>query len=113
VDGPRSCPGRIDSGLGQQIASRQAAHYLRPSIPPAPDQRAAAHIPPRRPVGPFWRFRAGEIAACPRNARRTRTRPGLAAAGRPSSGLTCGGTFDYARRSYLSNVVVYAVAVVS
>jgi Sortase domain len=27
--------------------------------------------------------------------------------------ITCGGTFDYARRSYLSNVVVYAVAVVS
>jgi Sortase domain len=25
--------------------------------------------------------------------------------------ITCGGTFDYARRSYLSNVVVYAVAV--
>jgi hypothetical protein len=22
--------------------------------------------------------------------------------------ITCGGTFDYARRSYLSNVVVYA-----
>ena len=27
--------------------------------------------------------------------------------------IACGGTFDYARRSYLSNVVVYAVAVVS
>jgi hypothetical protein len=26
--------------------------------------------------------------------------------------ITCGRTFDYARRSYLSNVVVYAVAVV-
>jgi hypothetical protein len=25
--------------------------------------------------------------------------------------ITCGGTFDRARRSYLSNVVVYAVAV--
>ena len=27
--------------------------------------------------------------------------------------ITCGGIFDYARRSYLSNVVAYAVAVVS
>jgi hypothetical protein len=27
--------------------------------------------------------------------------------------ITCGGSFDYARRSYLSNVVVYAVALVS
>jgi hypothetical protein len=25
--------------------------------------------------------------------------------------ITCGGTFDYRTRSYLSNVVVYAVAV--
>ena len=86
LDGPRSGPGRIDSELGQQIPSRQAAHYLPPSISPAPDQRAAAHIPPRWPAVPFWRFRAGEIAACSRIARRTRTRPGLAAAGRPSSG---------------------------
>jgi hypothetical protein len=106
-DGPQSRPGRIDSELGQQIASRQAAHYLPPSIPPAPEQRAAAHIPPRRPAVPVRRFRAGEIAAFPTTA-----------VYGPAYGpqlrlITCGGTFDRARRSYLSNVVVYAVAVAS
>ncbi len=56
-----------------------------PFRPPG-DRRAAAHIPPCRPAVPFQRFRAGEITARPRIARRTRARPGLAAAGRPSPG---------------------------
>jgi Sortase domain len=98
--GPAVIAGHVDSVAGPGIFYHLAA--LRPGD--------RAYV--RRTDGTLAVFRVTTVRTYPKDHFPT------AAIYGPAPGpqlrlITCGGTFDPARRSYLSNVVVYAVAVVS
>jgi sortase (surface protein transpeptidase) len=96
--GPAVIAGHVDSVAGPGIFYQLAALH--------PGDRAYV----RRTDGTLVDFRVTAVRTYPKD------RIPTAAIYGPAPGpqlrlITCGGTFDPARRSYLSNVVVFAVAV--
>ena len=95
--GPAVIAGHVDSRNGPAVFFR-----LR-------ELHAGDQVLVSRSDGKTVRFRVTEVERYPKNAFPTQRVYGPT----PDAALrliTCGGSFDYARRSYRDNVVVYAVA---
>jgi hypothetical protein len=95
--GPAVIAGHVDSRAGPAIFFR-----LR-------DLRPGDTILVGRSDGRTARFRVAEVQRYPKNAFPTQRVYGPTP-DRALRMITCGGSFDYARRSYRDNIVVYAVA---